>query len=80
MRVAHPRAASGRGRTQRLLVVRRARLVGRWTGVRSATIEKWSAAALGLPALSCDAPAAMSTVTVPEAAGVIVTTINAPAP
>ena len=43
------------------------------TGVRSATIENWSAVALGLPALSCDAPAAMSTVTVPEAAGVIVT-------
>ena len=34
------------------------------TGVRSATIENWSAVALGLPALSCDAPAAMSTVTV----------------
>ena len=43
------------------------------TGVRSATIENWSAAALGLPALSCDAPAAMSTVTVPAASGVIVT-------
>ena len=34
------------------------------TGVRSATIENWSPAALGLPALSCDAPAAMSTATV----------------
>ena len=43
------------------------------TGVRSATIENWSPAALGLLALSCAAPAAMSTVTVPEASGVIVT-------
>ena len=38
----------------------------------SATIENWSAAALGVPALSCAAPAAMSTVTAPEASGVIV--------
>ena len=43
------------------------------TGVRSAVMENWAAAALGLPALSCAAPAAMSTVTVPEASGVIVT-------
>ncbi len=42
------------------------------TGVRSATIENWSAAALGLPAPSSAAPAAMSTVKVPEASGVIV--------
>ena len=42
------------------------------TGVRSATIENCTAAAFGLPALSCAAPAAMSTVTAPEAAGVIV--------
>ena len=34
--------------------------------VRSATIENWSAAALGLPALAGATPAAMSTVTVPR--------------
>ena len=42
------------------------------TGVSSATIENCTAAALGLPAPSCAAPAAMSTVRAPEAAGVIV--------
>ena len=39
------------------------------TGVRSATMENCTAAALGLPLPSRAAPAAMSTVTVPEAAG-----------
>ena len=39
--------------------------------VRSATIENCTAAALGLPAPSCAAPTPMSTVTAPEAAGVI---------
>ena len=38
----------------------------------SAVMENWSATALGLPELSSAAPAAMSTVTVPEAAGVTV--------
>ena len=43
------------------------------TGVRSAMIENCTAAAaLGLPPASRAAPAAMATVTVPEAAGVIV--------
>ena len=37
-----------------------------------AVMENWSAAALGFPELSCAAPAAMSTVTVPETSGVIV--------
>ena len=34
-------------------------------------MENWLAAALGFPALSSAAPAAMSTVTAPEASGVI---------
>ena len=38
----------------------------------STVMENWSAAALGLPALSSAAPAAMSTVTAAEAAGVTV--------
>ena len=38
----------------------------------SAAIENRSAPSFGLPAPSCAAPAAISTVTVPEAAGVIV--------
>ena len=38
----------------------------------SAVMENWSAAALGLPALSSAAPAAMSTVTAPVPAGVTV--------
>ena len=37
-----------------------------------AVMENWSAAALEFPELSCAAPAAMSTVTVPETSGVIV--------
>ena len=37
-----------------------------------AVMENWSAAASGFPELSCAAPAAMSTVTVPETSGVIV--------
>ena len=35
-------------------------------------MENWSAAALGFPALFSAAPAAMSTVTVPEAPRVII--------
>ena len=46
------------------------RFIGTW--VKSATIENWSAATLGFPASSSAAPAAMSTVKAPEAAGVIV--------
>ena len=46
------------------------RFIGTW--VTSATIENWSAATLRFPASSSAAPAAMSTVTAPEAAGVIV--------
>ena len=42
------------------------------TGVSSAVMENCVAAALGLPALSSAAPAAMSTVTVPDAVGVTV--------
>ena len=38
------------------------------TGISAATIENRTAAALGLPPPSCAAPAAMSTVTAPEAA------------
>ena len=46
------------------------RFIGTW--VRSATIESSSTATLRFPASSSAAPVAMSTVTTPEAAGVIV--------
>ena len=42
------------------------------TGIRSAMIENCVPATLGLPAVSCAAPAGMSTVTEPETAGVTV--------
>ena len=46
------------------------RFIGTW--ITSATIENWSAATLGFPASPPAAPAATSTVTAPETAGVIV--------
>ena len=46
------------------------RFTGTW--VRSATIENRSAATLGVLYVVSAAPAAMSTVTAPDAAGVIV--------